>query len=99
MDISQSVKTCLNKYATFEGRASRSEYWWFWLVVFVLQFIPTVGQLIGLAAIIPMLAVGVRRMHDTGHSGWWLLFPIYDIILLATEGESSSNEYGSPTYD
>lgn len=47
-----------------------------------------------LATMIPSLAVGVRRMHDVGKSGWYLLIPIYSFILAVTEGDAGSNEYG-----
>ncbi|MCM1311739.1 MAG: DUF805 domain-containing protein [Bacteroides sp.] len=93
-EIKKSVTTCLNKYATFEGRAKRSEFWWFWLAVFILGYIPFVGFIIGLGCLIPIIAAGVRRLHDTGHCGWWLLCPIYNIVLLATAGTPGANEYG-----
>ena len=48
-----------------------------------------------LVIIIPSLAVGVRRMHDVGKSGWFLLIPIYNLILAFTEGTKGDNEYGS----
>lgn len=47
-----------------------------------------------LVILIPSISVGVRRMHDVGKSGWFLLIPIYNIILAATEGEKKTNEYG-----
>jgi uncharacterized membrane protein YhaH (DUF805 family) len=47
-----------------------------------------------LGVLIPFIAVSVRRMHDVGKSGWYLLIPIYNIILAATEGEAETNEYG-----
>ena len=63
-------------------------------------FDPVSGQgfisgLYGLAIIIPSLAVAIRRMHDCGKSGWYILFPIYNLILLFTDGDSGDNEYGS----
>lgn len=73
------------KYATFEGRASRSEFWWPWLFSFVVNTAinvilgadSTAGSIIGgifaLAILVPSLAVGARRLHDTGRSGWWQL--------------------------
>lgn len=99
MNLTDSVKTCFSKYATFEGRAKRSEYWWFWLTSFVLVYVPFVGFIYSLAAFIPTIAVGVRRLHDTGHCGWWLLCPIYNLVLLATKGNSGTNEYGSEPID
>nr|WP_179661263.1 DUF805 domain-containing protein [Nocardioides panzhihuensis] len=73
------------KYATFEGRASRSEFWWPWLFAWVVNTAITlilgsdsmagsiVGGLFSLAILVPSLAVGARRLHDTGRSGWWQL--------------------------
>src|SRR5690242_20367232 len=87
----------LQKYAVFEGRASRSEYWYFVLVNFiialVLGFIGGIFRsrilvnLYDLAVLLPSIAVGVRRMHDVGKSGWFLLIPIYNLILAITESE------------
>ena len=89
MEFTESIKTCFSKYAEFNGRASRSEYWWFWvftsLVCSIASLIdPTLCAICQLGLLLPTIAVGVRRMHDTNHSGWYLLFPIYNIILLAT---------------
>lgn len=56
MTFGESIKTCFSKYATFEGRATRSEYWWFWLLCFVCGYIPFVGWLFSLAALIPIIA-------------------------------------------
>lgn len=99
MSLTDSVKTCLSKYVDFEGRASRSEYWWFWLAALVLAQIPYVGFIVGLGTFLPSLAAGIRRMHDVGRSGWWILFPIYNLVLLATSGEEEANEYGEVPED
>lgn len=96
---------CLQNYAVFDGRARRKEYWMFVLFNFIVGFgigffqaLLSTGELIGniyqLAIIIPSLAVAVRRMHDLGKSGWFILIPIYNIILLATEGQVGTNTYG-----
>ena len=73
------------KYAAFEGRASRSEFWWPWAAAVVVNMAinvilgsdSTAGSVIGaifsLAILVPQLAVGARRLHDTGRSGWWQL--------------------------
>ena len=105
MTLVESVTIVLTKYADFTGRARRSEYWWFALASFVVSFLLSFSDLLqalwSLAVLIPTIAVGVRRMHDTGRSGWFLLvglIPIIGWILvivwLATEGDPSSNEYG-----
>jgi uncharacterized membrane protein YhaH (DUF805 family) len=53
-----------------------------------------IGGLISLALFIPGIAVAVRRMHDVGKSGWFILIPIYNLILAVTEGQRGPNEYG-----
>lgn len=75
------------KYATFEGRASRSEFWWAALVNVVIGIVlSTLGRsvglfeiiylLFGLATIVPSLALGARRLHDIGRTGWWQLLEL-----------------------
>ena len=109
MTLSQSVSSCFSKYATFSGRASRSEYWWWqlfvFIVVFVIVFIVTlmneeagdaVGTILQIAFFLPNLAVAIRRCHDTNHSGWWVLCPIYNIVLMFLPGDAETNEYGAP---
>ena len=112
-----------NKYATFSGRASRSEYWWAYLGYFViatvlqifalvggiilidageLALLPTLIALVGIfALIIPTIAVSVRRMHDTGKSGWMLLILIIPcigfilwIVWMVEDGQAHDNAYG-----
>jgi uncharacterized membrane protein YhaH (DUF805 family) len=95
----------LQNYATFNGRARRSEYWYFFLFNVIISVVLTfVGGIMGstilsniysLAVLIPGIAVGVRRMHDVGKSGWFLLIPIYNLILAVTEGEKGDNQYGA----
>lgn len=101
----------LKQYAVFNGRARRKEYWMFFLfniiIVMILGFIegianinPTsddsiLASIYQLAILIPSIAVGVRRMHDVGKSGWFLLIPIYNFILAVTDGDKGSNEYGA----
>ena len=89
----------LKQYADFNGRARRKEYWMFILfnaiVSTVLNVIsPEVGGIYSLAVLIPTLAVLIRRMHDVGKSGWYILIPIYNLILALTDSESGENEYG-----
>lgn len=98
MTFQQSVITCLRKYFTFSGRASRSEYWWFFLFCvlgglvfgFIENFINAATRTVNgptllsgafsLATFIPTLAVGWRRMHDTGRSGLYLFYPMIALI-------------------
>lgn len=95
---------CLRLYATFEGRARRAEYWYFYLFVFLISMVasfvagminlPALSLIVSLGLIIPNIAAGVRRMHDVGKSGWFLLIPIYNLILAITPGEVGPNKYG-----
>ncbi|HEX7405656.1 MAG TPA: DUF805 domain-containing protein [Candidatus Nanopelagicaceae bacterium] len=97
--MQKAVSVCLEKYAVFTGRATRSEYWYFYLFYNILQFITLFSSsqvpmyLVVAGFVCPMTAVGVRRMHDTGKSGWFLLVPIYNLILLATPSDGE-NQYG-----
>ena len=94
----------LQNYATFTGRARRSEFWFFYLFNLIINFgLTFVDILFGtgvlstiyiLAVLIPSIAVSVRRMHDVGKSGWFYLIPIYNLILALTEGERQTNIYG-----
>lgn len=87
----------VKKYAVFEGRARRKEYWFFVLfyIIFSLVLalvdelagtvlegtnIGLLGTLYGFALLVPSLAVSVRRLHDTGRSGWWLLINLIPLI-------------------
>lgn len=95
----------LQNYANFDGRARRSEYWYFVLFNIIISFtLSYVGIMMGttilsniytLAVLIPGIAVAVRRMHDVGKSGWYVLIPIYNLVLACTEGTSGDNEYGA----
>lgn len=101
----------LKNYAAFEGRARRKEFWYF-ILFFMLSFIVAglVDSLIGLpilsaiaflGLIIPSISVSVRRLHDTGRSGWWYLLslvPIVSLVLIVffvLDGESETNRFGA----
>ena len=102
----------LKKYAEFSGRARRREYWMFVLINFLIGCgLGVIGALVhglsflswlySLAVLVPSIAVSVRRLHDTGRSGWWLLIGLIPliglivlIVFLATDGEPGDNEYG-----
>ena len=84
------VEALKNKYATFTGRAHRTEFWMFLLVTVVVTFVVSVvdsiigkqvlSTLYGLATLVPGLAIGARRLHDTDRSGWWLLIAFIPLI-------------------
>ena len=85
MTFGQSIKTCFSKYADFSGRASRSEYWWWVLFGFLVSaglgmINEILAGLFSLATLLPYLAVGARRLHDTDRSGWWQLLALIPLI-------------------
>lgn len=109
MTFSNSISTCLDKYCDFNGRASRSEFWWFylfnWLLNWALWMVDPSGivpLIVSLMLLLPYTSVTVRRLHDTNRSGWYLLFPftiiglIPFIIWLASKSDNQSNDYGNP---
>ena len=92
MTFGQSIKTCFSKFVTYEGRASRSEYWWFQLFNLL-----TCGC--GGVCSLPVTAVLIRRMHDTGHSGWWILCPIMNCIFPFFKSQEGDNKWGPQPED
>lgn len=109
-----AYKDALSKYAQFSGRLSVGGYWRFFLVNFVIGIVlnllgqaasifAIVAIVYALALLIPSLAAGVRRLHDTGKSGWYLLIgliPIVGFIVLIVwfvkAGDPAGNQYGAP---
>ena len=84
MTFSQAIAACFSSYANFSGRASRPEFWWF----FLFQVLASLGaSMVGdwlngvvvLALLLPGLAVGTRRLHDIGRTGWWQLIMLTGI--------------------
>ena len=118
MSFTESVKKCLTNYASFTGRASRSEYWWFgfffflvimfWAIITVLfaqseiaaYIIMALSSITSLALVVPSIAVGVRRLHDIGKSGWWLLISFvpyvggFALLYFMCKKSAEDNEYG-----
>jgi uncharacterized membrane protein YhaH (DUF805 family) len=100
----------LKKYAVFDGRASREEFWMYVLFTFiilvVLSLINHNGLLMGiysLATLLPSLGVEIRRLHDTNRTGWWLLInlipaigPLVIFVLCVLPGDAAANDYGPP---
>ena len=90
MTFYESIRKCLTKYAEFNGRASRSEFWWFALFVVLCTSActllhETLGSIFLLAVLLPLLAVGSRRLRDSGKSAWWQLFllaPVGGIVIV-----------------
>jgi len=138
MSFGESIKTCWRKYATFEGRARRSEYWWFYLfiqlvsipfsLIFFVTYMITLWpafeasgtgveprfsdfnfapMLVGIALLVivslvfllPSLAVLVRRLHDIGQPGWWILLSfvglgIVPVIMAIMDSAPYDNQWG-----
>jgi uncharacterized membrane protein YhaH (DUF805 family) len=87
MNFGQAISVCLGKYADFSGRAARPEFWWFFLFQILVSIVASflgdmVSSLVSLALLLPALAVGARRLHDIGKSGWWQLIMLTVIGLL-----------------
>lgn len=116
MTFADSVQTCFSKFATFAGRASRSEYWWFYLFAMIVDVIAEMAvgatqstalslaaALVTIAMVIPYMAVGARRLHDIGRTGWWQLLALTGIgafVLLywfVQPSEPATNAYGPPS--
>jgi uncharacterized membrane protein YhaH (DUF805 family) len=99
----------LSNYFTIKGRACRTEYWMFALfnllgafsinIFFVVLGMASLVQgavsLLHLFVLIPSITVGIRRMHDTNRSGWWLLLPFVNLIFLCLPGNQGPNRYGA----
>lgn len=113
MSFADAIKSCFSQYVGFAGRARRSEFWYFYLFTIIVSIVASVLQravsnsgsgvitgIVGLALILPSLAVGVRRLHDTGRSGWWILIgliPVIGTIVLIVfyvQDSHSDNQYG-----
>jgi uncharacterized membrane protein YhaH (DUF805 family) len=99
MTFQESIRVCFTKYADFTGRASRSEYWWFFLFIVLVSLGASMisnvlSAVFSLATLLPSIAAATRRLHDTHRSGWWQLICLVPVIgwivlivFLAQEGK------------
>jgi uncharacterized membrane protein YhaH (DUF805 family) len=119
MTFSQAISSGFQNYVNFQGRASRSAFWWWALFNFLVALVLVVIQevlgpktamgvmfsmimlVVRLGLLLPSIAVTVRRLHDTGHSGWWILIAftiigaIYPLLFwYCTPGTAAENRYG-----
>lgn len=115
MTFFEAIKTVMvDKYATFSGRATRSEYWYSVLFYYLLflpviflgkiidspEFIIVLFSVLSLILLVPSLAVCIRRLHDTGKSGWWLLLALIPyigsliVIVFYCMPSDGDNKYG-----
>ena len=108
MNFIESIQTCYKRFFDFSGRASKSEYWWFQLyntILYILTFVfqndlALLFSILVIANLIPVFAAGVRRVHDSNKSGWWILISFVPIagldifVLLITDGSKGKNRFG-----
>jgi uncharacterized membrane protein YhaH (DUF805 family) len=105
MTFIEAIQTCFKKYANFNGRAGKAEFWWFFLFQVILSVVAgmvsdILSLVVGLGLILPALAVGARRLHDIGKSGWlqliWLIPLVGWIVVIywLVQPTGPSNEYG-----
>lgn len=111
MGFQDAIKVCFAKYVDFNGRARRSEYWYFVLFNFIVSLVAGfidgalglgfLGLVAGLALLLPGIAVSIRRLHDIGKSGWWVLIALIPlvgwiilIVFACQAGTAGSNAYG-----
>ena len=106
MTFGESISVCFKKYVGFDGRAARSEFWWFALFTFLVSLAvgivsQSLSSLFSLAVLLPSLAVGARRLHDTDRSAWFLLLwliPVIGWIILivwAIQEDKEPNRFSS----
>ena len=108
MNFLESVETCFKKYVDFNGRASRSEFWWFylfWIIAYIVSAMidPILILLVILGLLLPYITVTARRLHDINKTGWLQLIvliplvgPIIMLVFCVTEGDKKRNKYGPP---
>lgn len=113
MSFTEAIRSVLNQYVGFSGRARRSEYWYWVLFYIIIGIIASLldravfsstnswfSYIVGLALLLPGLAVAVRRLHDTSRSGWWILLgliPVVGAIILIVfyvQDSHGDNQYG-----
>jgi uncharacterized membrane protein YhaH (DUF805 family) len=114
MTFSEAVKSGFDHYVKFDGRASRPAYWWWFLFTILVAVAASIidaaigsfgviSGIAGLALLLPDLSEAIRRLHDTDHSGWWVLIgliPIIGFIVLLVfylrQSDPGENRYGPP---
>jgi uncharacterized membrane protein YhaH (DUF805 family) len=107
MNFFQAIEYGFANYVNFQGRSQRSAYWW-WTLFAVLANMAAglsgsdaIGAVLGLVLLVPGISMAVRRLHDTDHSGWWLLLLIVPVVgwivlvvFYVSEGTQGDNRFG-----
>lgn len=109
MDITfvEAIKLFYSRYTDFSGRSTRAEFWWIALYCFVGGAICSaiseyIGYVFGIVNIVPNIAIAIRRMHDIGKSGWWILINFIPLIgwiwyiVLCVKPSDGPNQWGMP---
>ena len=114
MTFGEAVSSGFEHYTKFDGRASRPAFWWWVLFVFLVGIaadliglaigsVSVTSGIVGLALLLPNLSVGIRRLHDTNRTGWWILIgliPLIGFIVLLIfylqQSDPGENDYGPP---
>lgn len=115
MFIVNNFVACIKNYAGFSGRASRPEFWYFILMYMLIYIVvgiidsvigtaPILTGVFALALLVPYLATTIRRLHDTGRSGWWVLIALVPLVgglaliyFLVLKGQEGENQFGEAT--
>lgn len=104
MSFTDAVSSGVSQLFSAKGRSSRSEFWWFYLFVILVEVVAaTLDSVIGLSGLFSslvqviasvfMIIASIRRLHDTDHSGWFQLVPIYGFVLLFMRGDEGENRF------
>ena len=101
MNFQTAIRSGFQNYTNFTGRASRAEYWWWALFTVILSILlssinGSLGDLGSLVTLLPSIAVAIRRVHDVDRAGWFILVPIYNLVLVLRRGDSGENRFGPP---
>jgi uncharacterized membrane protein YhaH (DUF805 family) len=113
MSFTDAIRRVLSQYVGFTGRARRSEFWYWTLFQIIVGIIASIldraafdrnngafSVIVGLALLLPSLAVAVRRLHDSGRTGWWLLIGLIPVIgtivliIFYVQDSQGDNQYG-----
>ena len=97
--IVEATRDGFIRFADFSGVSTRSQYWYFVLSTTIATVIAQIafgdfgGNVVSLITLLPTIAVAVRRMHDVGKSGWFILVPIYNLVLAVSPSKPATNNF------